>query len=632
MAAIESRVVQDDFAGGTTIGNARYLIPDNAVYSLQNMLAGEDGSVFARGGVETLSANRTASKGQFLWEGLVGAGERTLAADDASFYVLDEDGVTLVDIGGDGLSRPRVAAELEGLLFIGEGWIYGGSRKTSQTVGSVTVTNGQKTFAVTGAESIIDAGMIFHISGRIYRVESVSTDEVVLSEPYEGASGSAVGYFDGIYKITASDPYPISDWYATTQNRMFATVGDKPNIVKMSKLNSPLPPLANPHVWEEFDYHEVSDGGEVIGCRSVGALLLVFTTNGLWVLAGSGQQIVNETTGAPQHSFTSLDRSLILKELVGVASWENMLVVPGMDGVFLVDGISTPRKISAAIEEPWHTQIRDRELGIAATYANFYVLPIFRAANMAADDPSTVVCRLDLAALDGRRTAKFGWSYFTEAGSKMAAYVTRGASGALLSLERLREASAGAAVCDCTMVYEAHHPDNGYDQDGSLFYPALITRDMETGGLTENVIRKLRLAREHASITGATADEEARALLGFATGAVQRDQPYWGHPDGQWGAGFAPAKDLVVGTVGDQPWTSSNIDRWFPVRSRDGTPETSPPDDGRYPFDFRLGRRGVGTSLRRYYGRFRIWSDRPAAKWVIQRIEMHSRPAGSTRR
>jgi hypothetical protein len=639
VAAVESRVVQADFAGGSTVGDARYLIPDNAVYTLNNMLAGEDGSVFARGGVETLSVNRATSKGQFLWQGLLGAQVRTLVADDESFYVLDEDGVTLVDIGGTGLDRPRVAAELSGYLFIGEGWIYGGSRKAPQTVGSVTVTTGQKTVGVANADTIIDAGMIFNVGqARVYRVESVTSSTVVLSDPYEGTSGTYTGYFYGIYKITASDPYPISFWYATTQNRMFATEGFKSNVVKMSKLNSPLPPLANPHVWLENDNHEVSDGGEVIGCRSIGALLLVFATNGLWVLTGSGQQIVNETTGAPQHTFTALDRSLILKELVGIASWENMLVVPAMDGAFLVDGISTPRKISHAIEEPWMREMKGRELGIAATYANYYILPLFKGTDTRADDPATIICRLDLAAQDGRRTARFGWSWFTGSGSKMAAYVHGHITGHhdqaigghhLISLERLRDTSDGAAVCDCSHVYESHHPDNGYDQDGSIFIPALITRDMETGGLTENVIRKLRLAREHESVADATVDEEARALLGFATGTVQLDSPYWGHLDGQWGAGFGPPKE---GIVGDQPWTSGDIDRWYPVNDRNGSPETSPPDDGRYPFDFRLGRRGVGTSLRRYYGRFRIWSDRPAAKWVIQRIEMHSRPAGSTRR
>ena len=629
--AVESRVVQEDFAGGSTIGNARYLIPDHSVYSLENMLADEDGSVFARGGVETKSENRTESRGEFIWEGLVGPGVRTLIADDEGWYVLDEDDKTLVRIADGGLAKPRVAAELSGYLFIGEGWIYGGSRKASQTVGSVTVTTGQKTVGVANADTIIDAGMIFNVGqARVYRVESVTSSTVVLSDPYEGTSGTYTGYFHGIYKITASDPYPTAYWYATIQNRMFATEGDKPNVIKMSKLNSPLPPLANPHVWDEFDYHEVADGGEVIGARGIGNLMLVFATNGLWVLTGTGQQIVSESTGTPQHTFAALDRSLVLKELVGVASWENMLVVPAMDGVFLVDGISTPRKISAAIESNWQEQIKVRNLGIAVTFHNYYVLPIFKPSGQRSDDPATLLCRLDLAALDGRRAAKFGWSYMEGIGSMMAGYVWRSRdTGVLLSLERLRDASDGAALCDASMVFASEHPDNAYDQDGSIFYPAMVTRDMETGGLTENVIRKLRLAREHISIHGAEPNEEARALLDFATGSLDRDLPYWGHADGQWGAGFGPPLD---GFIGDRYWTSGGEDRWYPVHNRNGTPEASPPDEGREPFDFKLGRRGVGTSLRRYYGRFRIWSDRPAAKWIIQRIEMHSRPAGSTRR
>ena len=70
---------QDDFAAGSVRSVARHLIPPNGVYSIENGLLDDDGSVYRRGGSEYLSNAAFGAGGlRWVWDGHLAAGEATL--------------------------------------------------------------------------------------------------------------------------------------------------------------------------------------------------------------------------------------------------------------------------------------------------------------------------------------------------------------------------------------------------------------------------------------------------------------------------------------------------------------------------------------------------------------------------
>lgn len=168
MPAFRDRIVQEDFSAGIVRDQSPATIDTRAVHDLINGLVEEDGSPYKRGGSAYQSDAAFGSSGlTFLWDGYFDAGQRTVFANASDFGVLDSDDESPVNLGGDGLSAPVGAALLEGMLFIGGGYIYGGSRKTaaySTTTSDTTVTNGSATVTDPdgGFTANVDAGMLMH--------------------------------------------------------------------------------------------------------------------------------------------------------------------------------------------------------------------------------------------------------------------------------------------------------------------------------------------------------------------------------------------------------------------------------------------------------------------------------------
>ena len=86
----------------------------------------------------------------------------------------------------------------------------------------------------------------------------------------------------------------------------------------------------------------------ITGIGVIGNTALIFTTEGIWTLNGLPFDIV-DAQGNANHRLQVLSRELIAYGQT--ASWQQMLIVPCLSGIFLVDGVSTPRRVSRPIEE-----------------------------------------------------------------------------------------------------------------------------------------------------------------------------------------------------------------------------------------------------------------------------------------
>jgi hypothetical protein len=172
-------------------------IDPRGVYDQIDGLYEADGAAFARGGTSGITdalSTPASNPTPWVFDGYFDAGERTVFASDDDFYVVDSDGHTPINLGSDGMLVPKPSALIESMLFIGGGYIYGGSRKTANyTTGTVTFTNGSKTVTGSGTtwNTLVDAGMLIQRGNeRVYVVASVdSTTQLTLRDAYEGSHG-----------------------------------------------------------------------------------------------------------------------------------------------------------------------------------------------------------------------------------------------------------------------------------------------------------------------------------------------------------------------------------------------------------------------------------------------------------
>jgi hypothetical protein len=194
-----SQVGQADFSAGAVLSVARHLISEQGLYDVHDGLYDDDGSVYRRGGDQYKSNAAFGTSGRWCWDANFAAGQRTIFASSTTFGVLDSDDATPLNLGGAGLLEPVPAALVGGILFIGGGVMYAGSRKTADySTGTVTTTQGSK--IVTGAGTTwlanVDPGMLFRTaSNPYYVVASVdSNTQITLAEAYAPSGAAGLAY------------------------------------------------------------------------------------------------------------------------------------------------------------------------------------------------------------------------------------------------------------------------------------------------------------------------------------------------------------------------------------------------------------------------------------------------------
>ncbi len=623
MPTTQLTLVQDDFSLGMVRSDAPHLIPPNGAWDIKNGTLTDDGSVMKRGGSVHYSASDPFGTGnRLLWNGHLTPGRRTFFGGPWGYGVLD--GTTPVGLGGVGtggasVTRPVPLTEIEGLLFIPGGYIYGGSLKSAPyATGTVSLTNGSKTVTGSGVtwNTLVDPGMIFTTgSGRAYVVASITdSTHLELRDAFEGTTAAGYAYsMNPLYAMGgAGSVYGNSPSYAVSTNRLlWHTATD----VYFTALRATAP-IANPHQTNVNDHHTMPEGAEVTGLAAIGPTVIIFTTGGVWRLSGLAYDIVS-AEGTPQHSLESLSRDIILWDPAGIASWEQFLVVPATDGVYLLDGVSSPVRISKNIDPLYQEHVANGWVcGGATVYKGNYLLPILDSSGAVQD---VLVTRLDRAVSDRRRKVTFPWSRLQDFGAEMSAYAVTSentASGSRLPILLGAQSGGGGVagsyrIANCSGYFNPT-ATNKRDANNAIPTFEITFRDYETGSLTTNVVRKVRIGYE---LVDAAADDP-RLLLDYGSGTRLPNTPEWGNDAGRWGTGFGP--------LGTTPWTADTYAEFTPV-TRAGA-RVYAPETAVKPFAFRIEKR-----LR--YARFRLKTDdRPSAKCVIRRLELFTRPSQATRR
>jgi hypothetical protein len=554
-----SELQQDNFAAGF-FRMAPHLIPSNGAWRLQNCLLDEDGSAYRRGGTSYKSAANFGADGlRMLWDGYLAGGQRTVFANGADFGVLAADDSAVVNVGGPGLSAPVRPVSIDGLLFAGSS-AYGGSRKTSSyTAGTLAVT--QDSAAVVGSGTSwaanLDAGMVLTIGSRLYAVKSVEDNtHLTLFRPFAGAGASGLTYSADPVAAVPAAYNPGGSWVAAG-NRLISLKGDR--IAESNQFDSTT--------WDPTNEWLMPEGVQLLGGAAVGDTVFVFTTGGVWTL-GNLDYDLTDAAGNVQQSLHPLNSDLILLNESGIATWENALLVPAVDGAWLLQSGSA-RLLSRSITPLYADYVaRGYRAGQATVHRSHYLLPVLDANGLPVD---LLVGRLDRPVSIRGFGEVFPWTNWQGAGAYVTALAVRVSSGAQRAPVLL---GADRSTAGRVLAYSAFRPDGlPVDHDGTAPVWDIIGRDFATGGgqLNKNTVKKLRVRYELTSAAGVA---DLQAYYGTESrppastwGSSTWGGTVWNDPDG---LAFSLLAGDAPESSGDDPypWRVGKRVRYFKPRVR----------------------------------------------------------------
>jgi hypothetical protein len=465
-------IVLDGFQEGMFRRGSRETIPRNGAYDLTNVLLQDDGKPYRRAGSAFKSnAALDANPLYALWDGAFSnAGGRTVFVSSGNrLGVLASDDVTPVSVYPSGALSPAPTGPITAvkvgnhLVFPGTSvLVYAGSRKTADyTTGSVAVTSGSRVVTGSGTTwtTAGDTGMYINITGAAepFQVQSVdSNTQITLDRPWVATGGSGKAY--GLSRAWSAAPsntlVPVSSSMklCSVSNRLAYTAGHQ---VGLSDLGAP---------WAFTTNNWLSFGGTVVALANVRDTLLVFTTAGMYAVSGLAASTPADPAGNANWRLELANTELIAWSHEGIASWAGRALVPCLDGIWTVDTISGPQRISDKIRDLYLSYIRTAgyRTGVAAVHNGHYFLPILNGTTWV----DTLVCRLESSS----------WTHLAGNGAKMNCFAARRSSPtALLGADN----TSGSRVF--SLGYFQPTAALKSDHDGVSHQASITTGDLQAG-------------------------------------------------------------------------------------------------------------------------------------------------------
>lgn len=467
---------QQDFSVGAFQAGALERQPDGAAEVIRGLI-GDDGLPFRRGGSVYKSTSAAGSGGvSWIADAHLLAGRRTLFGTPGGLYTLDTNDASPLQLTHGtppNYLAPVRAVVLDGAFYVepdttGKEVVWGGSRKAAYSTGTVTAVIGSRTVAGVGTSWLanVEPGMLFGTAGDTAAlIESVESDtSLTLRGEWSGGALSGSAYEIAPLHVS-SIPNPSPVYYGSVAGRILRTNG--PTRMDFSQRN-------NVGAYNADDKYLFP--GSILGFAALRDTALVFTTGGVWAISNMAYSLVDVGTGDPQQRLELVNADMILWDRNGVASWAGALVVPCLDGVYLMDALGAPVPISGRIADLYDGYVRaGHKLGGAEVVGGEYHLPVLNSSNGWVD---TLVCRL-LASHSG---VTFGWSQLDGQGAEVSGFAER--SGVLLGASK-RSTSRVLSLPYRTSVLD--------DADGSAQGFTLTTIDYPTGNSVSNFVHRMRL-------------------------------------------------------------------------------------------------------------------------------------------
>lgn len=369
---------------------------------------------------------------------------------------------------------------------------------------------------------------------------------------YEGKIYLPGGFvYDG---TTVTAAAKTSAFYAVVSNRLLAIEGSK---VLFSKIGKPAE-------WEGTDFHQLPGGVEVLGLEGLRSSAAVFTTQGVWLIGGLAKNLT-DASGNVQQTLDLYSADFILWGAGGVANWQGALVVPSIDGVYLLElGVTSEKlapfqRISDPIVDLYQEYVREGyQPGQACVFRNHYLLPIIGGG----DVRDVLVCRLDMPAARGSARP---WTHLEGSGSKCAAFAQRVSAGSSRSPELLG-ALYGAVSRPITCSYLEPSANTELDHDGGVPNFSLTTRSYAVAGAVPGLVAKLRLRYQLVGPASPMIQAQAAAESPLPPAGTSTWGNFaWGV--GKWAAAGLRVYETLVGLAPPDP-AGAKPYVWHPRRKR----------------------------------------------------------------
>lgn len=455
-----------------------------------------------------------------------------------------------------GSSYRSTAAFGSQILFVWDGWLNAGQRTIIASPTAFGLLNADGSVTSLGGGGLTVPGRAAVLGGTLYLPGGATYD----------------GFTLGSASLTGA-------YYAVSANRLFVANGNR---VDFSDIWSG----SGAPVFTATDFHMMPEGVQIVGIQALRNALAVFTTGGVWIISNIGFDLT-DANGNVQHRIDKYSSDLVLWADSGIAAYEGGLVMPAMDGVWLLSlGVDSEARVPfARISDSIQRLYRDYVSagytpGQACVYNGHYFLPILNGTVPV----DLLVCRLDTAARP--------WSRMSGFGAQVASLTVRTSSTA----PRDPVLIGGSAVAGRVLNLSYFSPmvATAADADGSPHPWSVQPRDLRTGQLNLNTIMSVKIGYDLASAGGTAPAITATQLSGRqGVGGTLWGAFNWGGAN--WSTGQAPVTPLS------------------------GSAPVDP--TGASPYKWPVGKR-------ERYARFRFDSAQAAAYLTLRWLEVRVRSSG----
>lgn len=379
-----ARIAQFDFSGGCFRSLDGGAAPDNTALDIVNGLIETDGSILKRGGsASDLASTVTPPRG--IWAAELIPGIRTVRWSSTNFYTQSTGSLVTFATSYEPLPFTRPAGVGDHLVFVSSDGTrllaYAGSLRSAADYvdpGSATLVEGER--AVTGAGTTftsMDAGS--YMSGRV--VEAIgSNTSLTLASAVDTA------------QIAPIAPDVRAVWPVSLRRAGAVCVGSAGGRtlvgVGSQVFFSEETPLS---FGENTSFHDFPQGHTVLGIEGAGDSALVFTEGGVYRIDNLAYDAV-DAFGNVQQSIRMLNGYVRLWHEAGIASFRGAVVVPAIDGVYLMTPDGQSVSVSDGIRDLYRSYVSaGHRPGFAVVYRDTYVLPIL---NSSFEPVDVLVCDL----------------------------------------------------------------------------------------------------------------------------------------------------------------------------------------------------------------------------------------------
>lgn len=412
----------------------------------------------------------------------------------------------------------------------------------------------------------------------------------------EGGLGEAVrpAVYEGVLYFPGGKTYDGEKWGTAAKSGEFvAIVANRLLVASGTRIY--FSPIGKPGEFNATDYHELPEGVQIIGLEGSRESAVVFTTSGIWVISNMADNLTDEN-GSVLQKLDHYSGDLTLWGDSGISAWEGSLIVPTIDGVWLIkrgatsELISSFERISNTIHDLYTGYVKaGYEPGRATVFNNHYLLPIVGGGQVV----DMLVCRLDMPIAKGADPG--AWTRLGGFGAQLGALTTRVESVEPREPELLGVAY-GATARVLTLSYFSPSQLTALDADGSTVNASVITRSYPTGNLVPNLVTKVRVRYQMSNDIS-----EPKLRCDVATDTRTAGRSVWGAF--VWGVGTwaSPGKGAYEMLSGEAP------------------PDIEASD----PYVWELGKKVRFVS-------FRLTCKAPTAQLALKAIEVFVRPDGRT--